>query len=224
MTAAVHAHDAIVRAAIERHGGYVFAHGVATDSAPRSRPQWTPVAAAVEAQRELGVAERDPVRRPDGDPYRRGDRSRRELLRRRREPCRAADGARPRRAGACCPTPLRSCSAAEPRSGHWESTCCAAIARQDPGVSGDGRRARRGRSRCCAASTTFRGQPAPSGQPPWSGATPRSTPSSNWCAAAAGHADRRRRGRQDPLGHRGRRRTRRRVRGRGLDRRTGGDR
>ena len=41
MAAAVQAHDAIVRAAIERHGGHVFATGRRRLRAPRSRPPWT---------------------------------------------------------------------------------------------------------------------------------------------------------------------------------------
>ncbi len=53
MTAAVHVHDVILRAAVERHGGHVFATGsdgfrVAFSSAVDA------VAAAVESQRELG--------------------------------------------------------------------------------------------------------------------------------------------------------------------------
>ena len=54
MTTAVHTHDVIVRSAIERHGGHVFASGgdgfrAAFSSAVDA------VAAAVDSQRQLGA-------------------------------------------------------------------------------------------------------------------------------------------------------------------------
>jgi class 3 adenylate cyclase len=52
MADAVQAHDAIVRSAIERHGGYVFATGGDGFSAAFSSAV-DAVAAAVESQREL---------------------------------------------------------------------------------------------------------------------------------------------------------------------------
>ncbi len=71
MATAVQAHDVIVRSAIERHGGYVFATGgdgfcAAFSSAVDA------VTAAIESQRELGGDDCHPVRRPDGATHGRG--------------------------------------------------------------------------------------------------------------------------------------------------------
>ena len=70
MTAAVQAHDVIVRSAIERHGGHIFATGgdgfcAAFSSAVDA------VTAAVESQRELEGDDTSPAP-PHGAPHGRG--------------------------------------------------------------------------------------------------------------------------------------------------------
>ena len=144
----------------------------------------------------------------------------RQLLRERGEPRGAADVARARRAGA--------------RLGHRPRCCCATACRC-------GRSASTGSAGCAGRMSVYQvvadglrtgvpGAPqrrALRGQPPAAAELARRpraigrrrSPSS--CVDRPGHADRRRRGRQDPAGPRGRRRARRRVPRRRVDGRAG---
>ena len=98
MAAALEIHDGIVRATIERHGGYVFATGgdgfcAAFSTAPDAAE------AAVEIQQQVARrAGRRPVRGADRSAHRRGDRAKSRLLRPGGEPRRAVDVDRPWRA------------------------------------------------------------------------------------------------------------------------------
>ena len=127
MRAALAAHDEVLRAAIEAHGGWLFKHtgdGVcAAFASPRSA-----VDAAVAAQRSTGVAG------ADGDRDRRSRAARGRLLRCGAQPCRAGDGRRARRSDSAG----RVDGGSAQRSGAAGSGAAAVARPADPGrgVSG----------------------------------------------------------------------------------------
>ena len=221
MADALRVHDAIVRGAIERHGGYVFGIGGDGFCAAFSTAA-DAAAAAVEAQEQLRDDATVGLRGADGAAHRRGGRARPATTSAPRSN-RAARLMSLAHGGQVLVSDSDRGAAARPacRCGRWASTGCAGCAdgcrctRSSPTGS-------RRSSRCCAASSSFAGQPARS-------SSARSSAATSWSREVAelvrerpaGHAERRRRGRQDPAGPRGRRRAGRRVPRRRVDGRAG---
>ena len=143
------------------------------------------------------------LRCPDGFAHRGRDRARSELPRKRGEPRRAADGARPRRSG----SRLRHDRgpAAEPRGAATPGRALAArSAWADRGVPAHRRRASVGVPRAPQRGR-LRRQPAEAAELPRRPRGARRRGRRARAVQPAGHAERRRRCRQDSAGPRGRR-------------------